>query len=76
MIFDLLFLCGFAAAAVGLWWVYPPAALIAAGLAVCGLAGSGARNERRQTAIRRMKARVKNERLRILRQEGQGEDDE
>jgi len=80
MFLDALFLAGLATAAVGLWWIYPPAALIAGGVTVCALAGFGAVNERRQRELKLTRARARQERterMRILRQEGvEGGDDE
>ena len=69
MIFDWLFLLGLSALCVGLWWIYPPAMLIVGGLIVCGLAWSGAENERRIVQIGRLK-RGKTERMKILESEG------
>lgn len=56
--------------------MYPPAALIAGGVTVCALAGSGAADERRRRELSRARRIAKNERLRILRNEGAVVDDE
>lgn len=69
MIFDWLFLVGLSSLCVGLWWIHPPSTLIVGGLVVCGLAWSGAANERRRVQIAQMKKR-KSERMRILEAEG------
>jgi hypothetical protein len=62
---DLLGLCGFAALVCGLWWIYPPSALIVGGTLLCGLAAGGAVNRRRQED----RTRAKRERARYYRNE-------
>lgn len=74
MLLDLLFLAGFASAAVGLWWIYPPAALIIPGSVVCILASFGVANERRRKQLARLRRDHRSERMRILKQEGQASD--
>jgi hypothetical protein len=74
---QLMFVAGFVALGVGLWWLSPAAALIVLGLIMCGLAWSGVENERRAQAIRKYRKMQKSERMRILAAEGaeQGDDD-
>lgn len=45
LLWDLLGVAGLASIGVGLWWVYPPASLIALGAAACWLAVQGAKSE-------------------------------
>jgi hypothetical protein len=56
---DLLAIAGLSSLAGGLWWIYPPAALVICGALVFALAVCGAVNERRQKVRRRLLQRVK-----------------
>ena len=56
---DLLGLTGFAALVCGLWWIYPPAALVIGGALVCALAAGGAMNRRLEQERRRLKAEAR-----------------
>jgi len=42
LVFDVLALAGFGVAFAGLWWIWPPAALVICGLPVCALGVWGA----------------------------------
>jgi hypothetical protein len=55
---DAIALLGFAGLAVGLWWIYPPAALVACGSLLLLLGCSGATNDRRRQAIAKRLERI------------------
>ena len=74
MVNDLLCFAGFAALTVGLWWIFPPVALVAGGGIILALGCCGAVNSRRERELAKVRAKLKrrrDEQRRIEDEEGE-----